>query len=240
MLTNHPLNGTYAGWMQDCRQSFWPVDAYRLEPTMPGVETLAHLTNYLGHDFGPCMTAYENELGGRVVVMGYYPWKLIHNMCKSSQLKAVCTWLSRDTQRVTAESFARVMVWARQGTRGQIAIVLCNATLDAQETLSIRVRTAATCFELVDMDGNVSGVTGELCTGHDGEVRLVLHNLAPWSLYLLRVAQLPNRAETMFESIPYPGAVFAGRSRNDEINEGSTNSRVWRTRHPHLRRRAAA
>jgi hypothetical protein len=187
VLTDHPLNGTYAGWMRNCRQSFWTVDAYRLEPTMPGVETLARLTNYLGHDLGPCMTAYENELGGRVVVMGYYPWKLIHNMCKSSQLKAVCAWLSRDTQPVTVESFARVMVWARQGTRGQMAVVLYNATLDAQETLSLRVRTTATCFELVAMDGSVSEVTGELCTEQGGAVRLVLHDLAPWSLYLLRV-----------------------------------------------------
>lgn len=188
VLANHPLNGAYVGWMRDCRQSFWPVSAYRLEPTIPEVETLARLRDYLGHELGPCMTAYQNELGGRVVVMGYYPWELIHNMCKSSQLKAVCAWLSRDTQPVTVESFARVMVWARQGARGQMAVALYNATLDAQETLRIRMRTTATCFELVAMDGSVLEVTGEPCLRHDGEVRLLLRDLAPWSLYLLRVA----------------------------------------------------
>jgi hypothetical protein len=188
VLTDHPLNGACAGRMRNCYQAYWPIDAYRLEPTTPKVETLARLKQHPGRDLGPCMTAYENELGGRVVVMGYYPWKLIHNGCKSSQLKAVCAWLSRETQPVTVESFARVMVWARQGTRGQMAVVLYNATLDAQETLSIRVRTTATCFELVAMDGSVLEVTGEPCAEQGEEVRLVLHDLASWSLYLLRVA----------------------------------------------------
>jgi hypothetical protein len=50
------------------------------------------------------------------------------------------------------------------------------------------VRTTATRFELVAMDGSVSEVTGELCAGQGGAVRLVLHDLAPWSLHLLRVA----------------------------------------------------
>jgi hypothetical protein len=119
-------------------------------------------------------------------------------------LKAVCAWLSRNRQPVTVESFARVMVWARQGARGQMAVVLYNATLDAQEALSLRVRTTATCFELVAMDGSVSEVTGELCAEYEGEVRLVLHDLAPWSLYLLRVADCRARQRLYFEGIPRP------------------------------------
>ena len=86
VFTDHPLNDGYAGWRRNCRQSFWPQPAYRLEPTESGVEVMARLTDYGDNDLGPCMTAYENPLGGRVVVLGHSPWQMFHNLFKSRPL----------------------------------------------------------------------------------------------------------------------------------------------------------
>ncbi len=114
---------------------------YGLEPIAPGVETLARLADYADQDWGPTMTAFENALGGRVVVMGYYPWTLLHNLAKSSQLKAVCRLLSRDTLPAIAESYAHTVVWARAGVDGRLAVVVLNASLDPATDFVLRVQS---------------------------------------------------------------------------------------------------
>ena len=129
VLAAHPLNGKFAGWSRDCRQSFWWERAYALHSESAS-ETLARMSNYAGGDLGPCMTSYRNELGGRVVLMGYYPWAQIHSLPKSSQMKAVCGWLSDSRLPVVAESFAKTVIWSREGTAGRQAAVVLNASLD--------------------------------------------------------------------------------------------------------------
>src|SRR5439155_5207233 len=76
VLTAHPINGRFASWSRDCRQSFssWWERAYNLLPESVSTEILARMADYSGRDLGPSMTVYTNQLGGRVVVMGYYPW----------------------------------------------------------------------------------------------------------------------------------------------------------------------
>jgi hypothetical protein len=183
VLTHHPLNGRYGGWSRDGRQSFWPQPAYRLEPLAPGVEVLAHLADYAQQDFGPTMTAFENALGGRVVVMGYYPWMLLHNLAKSSQLKAICNWLSRDQMPVVVESYHRAIVWARAGVAGRLAIVVLNASLDPAPRLELRIRSLAKRVSCLGPDLQPT----QLSTTPDGahHVRVTLTNVAPWSLALL-------------------------------------------------------
>jgi hypothetical protein len=184
VLTSHPLNGQFAGWSRDCRQSFWSQPAYRLEPVLPGVEVLAHLTDYAQQDWGPTMTAFENSLGGRIVVMGYFPWTLIHNLAKSSQLKLVCRWLSRETMPVVVESYARAIVWVRTSVDDRLVLMILNASLDPVPELLVRVRTTvptATCLSL-------AGQSSELYTVPDGNdyVRVAVPDVMPWTVYLLQ------------------------------------------------------
>jgi len=184
VLASHPLNGRFAGWDRDARQSFWPQPAYRLEPLHEHGQVLAHLSDYAGQDLGPCMTAYENALGGRVVVMGYYPWHFIHNLAKSSQMKAVCQWLSRDTLPVLVESYARVVVWARQGEDGRLTLAALNASLDPQPRVELRVRTRQPAAQHWEMDGREE----TLAAAPDGpeHVRVTLDDVRPWSMHLLQ------------------------------------------------------
>jgi hypothetical protein len=185
VLSKHAINGRFAGWSRDCRQSFWWERAYRLEAQADDVGILAEMVDYGGRDLGPCMTEYRNQLGGRVVVLGYYPWSQIHSLEKSSQMKAVCAWLSRGRLPAVVESFAKVVMWCREGARGKKAIVLLNASLDPVERLSLKVLSNDNRFTQIGPDKKPKEISGERISRSEGYVRVVLSNLAPWTADLL-------------------------------------------------------
>ncbi len=184
VLTDHPLNGRFGGWSRDCRQSFWAQSVHRLAAIAPGVETLARLTDYADQDWGPTMTAFENPLGGRVVVMGYYPWTLLHNLAKSSQLKAVCRWLSRDTLPAVAESYARTVIWARAGVDDRLAVVVLNASLDPVTDFVLRVQATASQATALSLTGQTHNLHTEPAGAQ--HVRVTIPRLDPWSVHLLQ------------------------------------------------------
>ena len=131
------------------------------------------------------MTAFTNELGGRVVLMGYFPWNQIHGLSKSSQMKAVCRWLSYDRVPVLVESFAKVVVWSREGVDGRKAVVVLSASLDPLEELSIQVRSDDLHFLHFDPTAKSVAIAGEEIPSPGGYVRVTLRDLAPWSIHLL-------------------------------------------------------
>ena len=179
------LHGRFAGWSRDCRQSFWAERAYRLLPGDGNVEILARMVDYGGRDLGPCMTAYTNELGGRVVIAGYFPWSQIHSLAKSSQMKAVCAWLSRDRLPVVAESFAKVVIWSREGARGTKGIVVLNASLDPIDKLSLQVLSDRVRFTHVSATRSPVDLSAEPLASPRGYARVIMANLPPWSAHLL-------------------------------------------------------
>jgi len=184
VFAKHALNGKYAGWRRDCRQSFWQEEAQLLEPVAPRVETLCHLIDYSENNLGISMTAYENELVGRVVVMGYFPWSYLHNLAKSSQMKSIYEWLSYNSQPATVESFAKVVIWCHKANSKNI-IILLNASLDSIEEINLRVRGHVTSYKFMSMnDKKITEIEGQKSEFPE-QVRLILKNLSPWNLYLL-------------------------------------------------------
>jgi hypothetical protein len=129
------------------------------------------------------MTAFENELGGRVVVMGYFPWTQMHSLAKATQIKAVSQWLSRDRLPVLVESFAKVQVWARENGPGRIACVLLNASLDPLEKLTLRFRETFKDFEWLTIDGKLSRLQPAPAT--NTPKFFTTPGLKPWGIYLL-------------------------------------------------------
>lgn len=185
VLSKHPLNTRFAGWSRDCRQSFWWERAYRLQLQNDKTEILARMVDYGRRDLGPCMTAFTNELGGRVVVMGYYPWTQVHSLEKSSQMKSVCAWLSRNRLPAVVESFEKIVVWCHEGDAGRKTLVVLNASLDPVERLSLRVLTGAASFTQISPDRQPREFSGERLASHPGCVRVHLSGLAPWTASLL-------------------------------------------------------
>jgi hypothetical protein len=179
VFSPHPLNGRFAGWSRDCRQSFWHEPACSLTPAAGGVEILARMTDYAGQDLGASMTACHNELGGRAVVMGYFPWSMLHHLAKASQMKSVCAWLGGGRLPVTLDSFARIHLWARQPAPDRLACVLLNGSLDPAPAPVLRLTKTYKSFHWTGMDGQ----TVALKTAPGG--RLTVPALQPWTLGLL-------------------------------------------------------
>jgi hypothetical protein len=176
------INGCSVETRRDCRQSFWGGSAYVLEPTAQGVCVLGELEDYGDEGLGITMTAFENELGGRVVVSGYRPWFLVHSRSKSNQLKHVLSWLSRGGMPAMVEDFAKVVVWARGRDGVPSSLVLLNASLDPLPRLRIGVRTSSTSAILHTMGGPETEIE---ISSTSSRPAFEVENVEPWSVHLV-------------------------------------------------------
>lgn len=186
----HPLNEPFAKRQRDCRQSFYRVSGYVgyvLKKHDPKVETLARLIDYGGKELSPCaMAVYENKLGGRICVSGYYPWDHLHSLSKNSQMKAVMRWLSRDRLPAYVASYHKVNLWSREPAGGRTAIALLNASFDPADALDLAIATTAEEARVFDMRGTEQIVRARQADGPYR--RFTLPPVEPWTMRLVVVA----------------------------------------------------
>jgi hypothetical protein len=187
VLTSHPLNGDFAGRKRDCRQSFkWMSEetAYLIQPVSEEAQVLSTVVDYGGKHYGATMGTFENTLGGRVAVCGYFPWRFVHNLSKSSQMKSVVRWLSKDTLPAYVESFEKVNIWCRKTPAGGNGIFVLNSSFDVIDDLRIHVLTDKDELSVFDMDCREEK-THRCCNyGKYGEFSI--RNLKPWTAVLVR------------------------------------------------------
>ena len=204
--TDHPLNMGIAGRLRDARQSFLDVTcpAAVLTPTQPGAEALCGVIDYTPKDVAPCCTGvFENKLGGRVCVAGYYPWTLLHFFAKLDQIKSIMRWLSRDALPAYVASPHRAHIWVRPGVGGGLAIAVINAHFDPADELVLAIRTDQDSVRLYDMDDNESDLS---CRTVDGPYRqFVVQQLGDWEMRLVVAAQKHDRASEISTGIALDG-----------------------------------
>ncbi len=188
VLAEHRFSGDFGGRFRDCRQSFWwREDAYSLLPIQAEVEVLARLVDYQGRDRGISMTACQNELGGRVVVMGYFPWSQFHGLAKSVQMKNICGWLSKDHLPVVLDSLARVHIWVRKVSRNRLVCILLNSSLDAAKDLTLRIKPDFQLCQWLTIDGRKGSLPVNKEPGKGSTV--MLPPLQAWSVGLLVLSE---------------------------------------------------
>ncbi len=188
-FTDDPLNGPAAGQLRDARIEFWG-DARGmgdvLEPLAAGVGVLTTIEDYFGRPRGPGMTAFENELGGRVVVMGYAPWIFLHSVGKRLQLQNVADWVGRDTLPVRIEEPVRLVPVARfSDDRRRGAVMLLNAGMDPIPEVSLHLRMQAErvrCFAPGQSGNNLP--MAPVAGGN----RVTLRNIEPWGMRMVLVS----------------------------------------------------
>jgi hypothetical protein len=187
-LSRHPLNGPLAGRQRDCRQSFYHLSGYALHRADSKAETLARLVDYAGQEKAATgMALFENRLGGRIAVNGYYPWSYIHNRSKSLQMKAIMRWLSRDRLPAYVASFHKVNLWARQPSKGRLVVALINSSFDPAVEMNLALLTSADRLSICDMKGHEEVVRAGRS---DGPYRwFTLPTIEPWSMRLVVVGQ---------------------------------------------------
>ncbi|NLX05948.1 MAG: hypothetical protein GXY33_12485 [Phycisphaerae bacterium] len=183
-LADHTLNAPFAGRCRDGRQSFHPGIAYALEPTDANAQTLSRLIDYAARPLAGCAAGvFENRLGGRVVVAGYYPWQHLQNLSKATQIKTLVRWLSKDALPALVQSYHKINLWTRRTADGRIATALINASLDPAENIQLLLQTQDTKIAAVDMSNREQSLVTEPATGPYR--RLTIPRLAPWHMVLL-------------------------------------------------------
>ncbi|PIZ14738.1 hypothetical protein COY52_11180 [Candidatus Desantisbacteria bacterium CG_4_10_14_0_8_um_filter_48_22] len=186
MLTGDKINGKFEGWERDCRQSFWKADAYILKPLKKESRVLSEAFDYADKNSGPLCGAFENPLGGRFAVQGYYPWTSLHSLSKSSQIKTLLRWLSKDTLPAYVSSFHKIAVWCRRDKKGRPALLLLNCSLDIAEKVRVNILEDANNLTLIHTDMSAEKIK-RMRIDKPYSV-FEIKELHPWEIVLLKVA----------------------------------------------------
>jgi hypothetical protein len=183
-FSDHPLNGPFAGRQRDGRQSFNRGTATLLKPLGPKAQSLAEIVDYTNTVVAHCvMGTFENPLGGRICVAGYFPWTFLHNQSKSSQIKSIMRWLSNDRLPGYIESFHKINLWMRQPEDGRIALALTHSSLDTAEEVGLLLRTDHKRIRVWDMHGKETTLAAAATDGP--YQKFVLPNVGPWEMRLV-------------------------------------------------------
>ena len=179
VLTNHSINGKEAG---DGRRPVWVVSGQTLAPQSEKVQELSKLVTLKGEDKGVCLTAYENELGGRVAVAGYYPLKDFGRHGKRNQMLNLMTWLSKDRIPVRINSFARILPMIRMSEdRDRFLASFFNTSLDNLQNVNIEVQSKAKKILLLTSDGEL-----EINISRKGEfISFDIDEIKPWDVVMV-------------------------------------------------------
>lgn len=193
-LTDDPINRPWAGSVRDARIEFWGNAlglGDMLEPLHPKVRVLSRLETYFGQRFGPSMTAFENRLGGRVIVSGYAPWLFLGSEDKRTQLQNVLDWATRGQLAVRIEEtvpLIPVVRLAPEKNRG--IIVLLNAGFDSIGRATLRFRGPPTQVRLVAP--GIRPLRLKPVREKNGW-RIVLKDFAPWRVKALLLGDACHR-----------------------------------------------
>jgi len=183
-FTDHPLNGNFVGRNRDNRQSFWNSPAFGLKKTNDNAQVLTSLIDYTGQEVFSCtMGVFENKLGGRICVSGYYPWTFMENLSKSAQMKSVFRWLSKDSLPGYIASFHRINLWIREPKNGQIALAFTNSSFDPAKDLILMLRTGNKKIKVIDMGCKETII---MSLGTDGPYqKFIIPYVDPWQMRLI-------------------------------------------------------
>jgi hypothetical protein len=183
-FTNHPLNGDFAGSQRDNRQSFWKSAAFTLRPNNENAKPLSSLIDYSGKRVAECASGiFENKLGGRICVAGYYPWSFMENRSKGSQMKSIFRWLSNETLPGYIASFHKINLWIRKPHDEKIALAFTNASFDAAKNVTLMLRTGNKTIKVYDMACKETVIQS---SGADGAYqKFVIPEVRAWEINLV-------------------------------------------------------
>ena len=183
-FTSHPLNGGFAGRKRDGRQSFGAQPAFALKKTDEKAQIVAGLVDYADREVAPCtLGVFENRLGGRVCVAGYYPWTMMESLAKTAQVKAIMRWLARDTLPAYVASYHKINLWVRERGDGDVAIAFTNSSFDPAVDVTLMIPTDKSELTVFDMACRATRVPAG---NSDGPYRaFVIPRVEPWEMRLI-------------------------------------------------------
>ena len=171
--TNHEFNGLFSGFNR-----YTYTTAHDLVALDDAVESLAYSTDAYGEKHGCCISKYENNFGGKVVVFGYQPWKNLGCPAKMWQLKQIAWWMGTPAVIRFAQAYAvsRVAMFIRSN-REKAAVTLINASLDPASSFEVLIRGDMTKARLMNTDGY--DVEAEV-RREEGVLAVTVPDMQPW------------------------------------------------------------
>jgi hypothetical protein len=188
--TDHSLNGSFIGQFRDCRQAFawcgegWSVPAAALIPQDNKSQILSRMINYAHDEIASCTSGiFENKLGGRIYAAGYCPWSFMQYLSKSSMMKSLFRWLSKETLPAYIDSFHKINLWARRTIENKQAIALLNTSLDSVENVELMIKNDSQEMVLYDM--GCKSATIESIERDNSYRKFMLAEIPSWQMVLV-------------------------------------------------------
>lgn len=185
--TDHPINGSAAGIMRNVYMNFWDRDGVVVHELVPaeGAAALSNFESITGVKCGPASTVFENRLGGRVAVLGYFPWIFLNVPGKRDSLPALMDWLANGRYPILIQGSRRVTPMLRTGEDGGFVAWLVNASFDRTKALAVRIDAACSGLKAYDLYGHPVEIPAEAVRTENGFTYVDLPNIDGWGALLL-------------------------------------------------------
>jgi len=190
-FTDHKLNGDFAGFLRDSRQSFkwWAEAAYGITKTDDKAEVLATLVDYKNKkftnadgDISCSMGIYENSLGGRICISGYFTNSYVQSYAKASQLKNIMKYLSKDTLSSYVDSYHNILLFDRSAD--SVAMLLINYSYDSAENLEICISGDIKEISTTNVDMETKKIKQDSFDG--AYSKFIIPKMDMWSMLLIK------------------------------------------------------
>jgi hypothetical protein len=155
--TTDPINSNVTEEYRCIHPAFWGGGGAALEKLDDSLRVVSYLCDAGGRRIGIAASLYENELGGRVCVLGYGAWHKILSYSRRVQMAAICDYLTRNTMQAKILSSIKAAEFIRISTdRKKTLLTVINLSLDPSGEIKVAVRNASRGILL---HGAVSGET---------------------------------------------------------------------------------
>lgn len=183
---NDVLNYGIVGGKRNCRQPFYPGESFSLIPTNKDARMLSELVDYHSVRMADCaLGVFENKLGGRICVAGYYPFNKVSFRQKSIQIKRIFSYLSGDGLLAYVKSHERARLWSYKGV-DKSYVVLFNITNDGYENIEIVLNTDVDTVKVYDRF-HVEDYTEIKLEEEKGEKLLKVEKMLPYEMLLIEL-----------------------------------------------------
>ena len=143
---------------------------------------MSELCNLLDKKLGPCLTVYENELGGRVAVCTYVYSCHFGYISKRAQLLNTFDWLCKGLP-VRIINDCRVAPIIRESEDGGFLLMLSNMDFDAIDNLKVEINTNVASCVIICQDGTVKNADFKI--EPNGKLIVNIERIEPWSAVIL-------------------------------------------------------
>jgi len=154
VFKEHYINDGFVGYKKDARQAFcWGLPSTSFIPN-ENAEILTSLIDYLDNEVAACSTGiFENSLGGRICVAGYFPNTMLQSLPKAIQTKRLVRYLSNDKLTSYIDSYHNMLVFDRSILESEhIAIGIMNNSLDSIFNIELCILGDIKSVNIVDMN----------------------------------------------------------------------------------------